>query len=192
MPQYSTPNLAVLKITLGVKNFLVVSVYVEPVMSMSMKYMRDLKIWEEHIKSGGTRKDKYNIIDSWTYDRFVNREIVTSKSPRKTCNNGHLLLPVNFHSWNSKPPSHGSSTLNEDIRFVREKLQSMCQKKRQLRKRKSLLRQINFDSKPDFSFLNTISILLSTLIKQVANTSQRITEPWTTKDRKQYLYKERI
>jgi hypothetical protein len=36
-----------------------------------LKYMRDLKIWDEHIKSGGTRKDKCNTIDSWTYDRFV-------------------------------------------------------------------------------------------------------------------------
>ncbi|KFM78695.1 hypothetical protein X975_14270, partial [Stegodyphus mimosarum] len=69
-----------------------------------LKHMRDLKIWEQHIKNGGTRKDKYNTIDSWTYDRFVEaRYVVTSKSPQEPCNNGHLLLPVNFQSWNSKP-----------------------------------------------------------------------------------------
>lgn len=47
-----------------------------------LKHMRDLKIWEQHIKNGGTRKDKYNTIDSWTYDRFVearccNQQITT-------------------------------------------------------------------------------------------------------------------
>lgn len=36
-----------------------------------LKHMRDLKIWEDHIKKGGTRNDKYHTIDSWTYDRFV-------------------------------------------------------------------------------------------------------------------------
>lgn len=31
----------------------------------------ELKRWEENIKSGGSTIDKYSIIDSWTYDRFV-------------------------------------------------------------------------------------------------------------------------
>lgn len=36
-----------------------------------MKNMRDLKIWEEQIACGGTRKDKCATIDSWILDRFL-------------------------------------------------------------------------------------------------------------------------
>ena len=36
-----------------------------------LKYMKDIPRWEESIKSGGTLIDKYNTIDSWTYDRFT-------------------------------------------------------------------------------------------------------------------------
>ncbi|XP_047004101.1 uncharacterized protein LOC124622446 [Schistocerca americana] len=36
-----------------------------------LKHMQDLKIWEEHIKQGETRNNKYHIIYSWSYDHFV-------------------------------------------------------------------------------------------------------------------------
>lgn len=36
-----------------------------------LKNMKYLAKWEEDIKSGGTTIDKYSVIDSWTYDRFV-------------------------------------------------------------------------------------------------------------------------
>ncbi|KAJ8960708.1 hypothetical protein NQ314_006019 [Rhamnusium bicolor] len=36
-----------------------------------LKNMTDLKRWEKDIKCGGTTIDKYAIIDSWTYNRFV-------------------------------------------------------------------------------------------------------------------------
>lgn len=47
-----------------------------------LKRMDQLKIWEEHIRSGGTAIDKYNTIDSRIYDRFVearqsNKQVTT-------------------------------------------------------------------------------------------------------------------
>lgn len=36
-----------------------------------LKRMDYLSLWENDIKKGGTAYDKYSIIDSWTYDRFV-------------------------------------------------------------------------------------------------------------------------
>lgn len=53
-----------------------------------LKNKRDLKIWEEHIRSGGTRKDKCNIIDNWTYDRFV--------EARKSC---QQVTTKNLQQW---------------------------------------------------------------------------------------------
>ncbi|GBO19182.1 hypothetical protein AVEN_38866-1 [Araneus ventricosus] len=37
----------------------------------SFKKMEYLSKWEEEIKKGGNLFDKYSILDSWTYDRFV-------------------------------------------------------------------------------------------------------------------------
>lgn len=34
-----------------------------------LKRKSEIKRWEKHIKAGGTKFDKYSIIDSWTYDR---------------------------------------------------------------------------------------------------------------------------
>ncbi|XP_046734590.1 uncharacterized protein LOC124404482 [Diprion similis] len=36
-----------------------------------LKRLDQLKLWEKQITSGGTNKDKFNIIDSCTYDSFV-------------------------------------------------------------------------------------------------------------------------
>ncbi|XP_044579951.1 uncharacterized protein LOC123262029 isoform X1 [Cotesia glomerata] len=33
--------------------------------------MDHLKVWEKDVEHGGTKFDKYYVIDSWTYDRFV-------------------------------------------------------------------------------------------------------------------------
>ncbi|XP_071574627.1 uncharacterized protein [Temnothorax nylanderi] len=38
---------------------------------LRLKSLRVLKRWEEDIKHGGTKIDKYSTINSWTYDRFV-------------------------------------------------------------------------------------------------------------------------
>lgn len=40
-----------------------------------LKSMKHLYRWEEDIKRGGTTIDKYNIINSWTYDRFVEARV---------------------------------------------------------------------------------------------------------------------
>lgn len=36
-----------------------------------LKRMDDLKLWKKDVEQGGTRFDKFHVIDSWTYDRFV-------------------------------------------------------------------------------------------------------------------------
>lgn len=36
-----------------------------------LKNLKSLKRWQEDIIHGGTKIDKHSIIDSWTYDRFV-------------------------------------------------------------------------------------------------------------------------
>ncbi|XP_044580607.1 uncharacterized protein LOC123262454 isoform X2 [Cotesia glomerata] len=36
-----------------------------------LKRMDHLKVWEKDVEHGGTKFDKYHVIDSWTYDRFV-------------------------------------------------------------------------------------------------------------------------
>lgn len=49
-----------------------------------LKRKEYLSKWEEDIKKGGNKFDKYTIIDSWTYDRFVearqNYQQVTTKN----------------------------------------------------------------------------------------------------------------
>lgn len=49
-----------------------------------LKRMDLLKVWEQHIISGGTTFDKYAIINSWTYDRFIearqNNQQVTTRN----------------------------------------------------------------------------------------------------------------
>lgn len=50
---------------------------------LHLKSMKHLHRWEEDIKRGGTTIDKYTIINSWTYDRFVearaNNQQVTTR-----------------------------------------------------------------------------------------------------------------
>ncbi|XP_044583973.1 uncharacterized protein LOC123264637 isoform X2 [Cotesia glomerata] len=36
-----------------------------------LKRMDHLKVWKKDVEHGGTKFDKYHVIDSWTYDRFV-------------------------------------------------------------------------------------------------------------------------
>lgn len=36
-----------------------------------LKRMDHLKLWKKDVEQGGTRFDKFHVIDSWTYDRFV-------------------------------------------------------------------------------------------------------------------------
>ncbi|XP_025832862.1 uncharacterized protein LOC108734939 [Agrilus planipennis] len=36
-----------------------------------LKRMDHLKVWEKDVEQGGTKFDKFHVIDSWTYDRFV-------------------------------------------------------------------------------------------------------------------------
>lgn len=49
-----------------------------------LKRMEELPKWAEHVKSGGTKFDKYATIDSWTYDRFKeareNNQQVTTRN----------------------------------------------------------------------------------------------------------------
>ncbi|XP_026670698.1 uncharacterized protein LOC108626532 isoform X2 [Ceratina calcarata] len=53
-----------------------------------LKRKDQLKKWEESIKSCGTIFDKYALIDSWTYDRFVEAR-----------NNYHQVTTRNLQQW---------------------------------------------------------------------------------------------
>lgn len=53
-----------------------------------LKSMRYLSRWEEQIKSGGSKFDKYCIVDSWTYDRFVEAR-----------QNFHQITTRNLQQW---------------------------------------------------------------------------------------------
>ncbi|XP_036144190.1 uncharacterized protein LOC118646035 [Monomorium pharaonis] len=67
-----------------------------------LKRMDQLPIWEQHIKSGGTVFDKYTIIDSWTYDRFIEARQINQQVTTRNLQQWALAAASQFEDFDFK------------------------------------------------------------------------------------------
>ncbi|XP_036139694.1 uncharacterized protein LOC118644689 [Monomorium pharaonis] len=67
-----------------------------------LKRMDQLPIWEQHIKSGGTIFDKYTIIDSWTYDRFIEARQINQQVTTRNLQQWALAAASQFEDFDFK------------------------------------------------------------------------------------------
>lgn len=67
-----------------------------------LKYMKHLYQWENDIKHGATTIDKYNMIDSWTYDRFVEARANYQQVTTRNLQQWTLIAASQFRNFSFK------------------------------------------------------------------------------------------
>lgn len=94
-----------------------------------LKRKEYLSQWENDIKSGGTRLDKFEAIDSWTYDRFVETRQQYQQVTTRNLQQWALAAAAQFIDFNFKASDRWVTAFKQKHKISQRKITKLVSKK---------------------------------------------------------------